>query len=65
MALMTYRLTPGPIPRHKVSKAMDTIIGVLLEGCIIKTEFKIRVREEIVHQGAWVPKTDIIFGFHP
>ena len=48
-ALRTHRLTPGPISGHKVSEAMGTILGALLEGCIIKTRFEIRVGEEIVH----------------
>lgn len=65
MVLRTHCLTPSPIPGHKVSEAMDTIVGALLEGCIIKIGFEIRVREEIVHEGARVTKIDVIFSFHP
>jgi hypothetical protein len=65
IVLGTHCLTPGPIPGHKVLEAMSTISRMLLEGCVIKIGFEIRVREEVVDQGARVPKPDVIFSFHP
>jgi hypothetical protein len=48
MMLQTYRLFPGPIPRHEITKAMGSISSAFLKWREIEIGFKIRVRQDIM-----------------
>ena len=64
MTTKTYSLLPYPIPRHEISKAMDSICSMFLEGRVIKFEFEVRIGQEIEDQSVRVPEPDIIISIH-
>jgi hypothetical protein len=44
---------------------MYTVSSALLERHIIKTGFKIRVRDNVMDQSARIPEPDVVLCFHP
>jgi hypothetical protein len=61
----TYCLSPGPICRHEVAEAVNSIDSALLERRVIETRLEIGVTEEIADDQTGIPKPDLILNFHP